>query len=118
MRYMRTLFCFFNQLEERLHKEKANKETDLSDLWNGFRSVIEASDGLGTFPFEQIADFLTEIGAFFPESAAFDQLYEVLTDKMVARRSEGRPRNVTQREDSRNLIRDCLTKQSVGSDAL
>ena len=78
-----------NQLQERLHKDKANRDTDLSDLWNEFRSVIEASDGLGTFPFEQIADLLTEIGAFIPESLAFDLLYEVLTDKMAARRSEG-----------------------------
>lgn len=78
-----------NQLEERLHKEKAKFETDLSDLWDEFRSVIEASDGLGTFPFEQIADLLTEIGAFIPESPAFDLLYEILTDKMAARRSEG-----------------------------
>ena len=76
-----------SQLEERLYKRKF--ETDLSDLWIEFTSVIEASDGLGTFPFEQIADVLTEIGAFIPESLAFDRLFETLTDKMAVRRSEG-----------------------------
>jgi len=59
------------------------------DLWDEFRSVIEASDGLGTFPFEQIADALTEVGQFVAESPAFDKLFETITDKTAARRTEG-----------------------------
>ena len=77
------------QVGERLHKRFSNDDIDLSDLWDEFRNVIEASDGLGTFPFESIADTLTQVGEFLPESANFDRLYETLTDKLALRRSEG-----------------------------
>jgi hypothetical protein len=61
----------------------------LDDLWNEFREVIEQAGGLGTFPFQSIADALTEVGTFIVESAAFDRLYETITDALAARRSEG-----------------------------
>jgi hypothetical protein len=64
-------------------------EKDLDSLWDEFRMVIEQSEGLGTFPFDSIADVLTEVGSFVPESAAFDRLYETMTDALAARRSEG-----------------------------
>jgi hypothetical protein len=63
--------------------------TALDDLWREFTSVIEKAEGLGTFPFESISDVLTEVGEFVPESAAFDSLYEALTDALAARKSEG-----------------------------
>jgi len=44
---------------------------------------------LGIFPFQSIADALTEVGAVIVESKAFDQLYETITDALAARRSEG-----------------------------
>jgi hypothetical protein len=75
------------EVMERVHF--GNDDIDLSDLWDEFRSVIEASDGLGTFPFESIADTLTQVGEFLPESPAFDRLFETLTDKLALRRSEG-----------------------------
>lgn len=77
------------QLVERKYNNALSDRDDLSDLWDQFRDVIEASDGLGTFPFEPLADLLTEIGEFIPESLAFDRLYESLTDKLAARASEG-----------------------------
>ncbi|CAN7604648.1 hypothetical protein [Pararhizobium sp. LjRoot238] len=58
-------------------------------LWDEFTQVIEDSKGLGTFPFEQMADTLTEVGEFIPECPEFDRLYEALTDAVVERRSEG-----------------------------
>jgi hypothetical protein len=61
----------------------------LDDLWNEFREVIEQADGLGTFPFQSIADALTEVGTFVVESVVFDRLYEAITDALAARRSEG-----------------------------
>jgi hypothetical protein len=61
----------------------------LDDLWNEFREVILQADGLGTFPFQSIADALTEVGSIIVESEAFDQLYETITDALAARRSEG-----------------------------
>src|SRR5258708_7984292 len=61
----------------------------LDDLWNEFREVILQADGLGTFPFQSIADALTEVGSVIVESEAFDQLYETITDALAARRSEG-----------------------------
>jgi hypothetical protein len=69
----------------------------LEGLWNEFRDLIVQAEGLGTFPFEPIANALTEIGEFVPESEAFDALYEALTDALVKRRSEGEAarRNMT-----------------------
>ncbi|MBV9428919.1 MAG: hypothetical protein JO084_14465 [Bradyrhizobiaceae bacterium] len=61
----------------------------LDDVWREFSSIIDKAKGLGTFPFESIADVLTEVGEFVPESAAFDSLYEALTDALAARKSEG-----------------------------
>jgi hypothetical protein len=70
--------------------ERAQKVGEsLDDLWAEFQLVIEESHGLGTFPFDAIADALTEVGEFIPESPAFDSLYEALTDALVERRSEG-----------------------------
>jgi len=73
----------------RLAQARHVDDENLDDLWNEFRAVIERADGLGTFPFQSIADALTEVGAFVTESAAFDQLYEAITDALAARRSEG-----------------------------
>lgn len=61
----------------------------LDDLWDEFRDVIKQADGLGTFPFQTIANVLTEVGTVVVESDSFDQLYEVMTDALAARRSEG-----------------------------
>jgi hypothetical protein len=61
----------------------------LDSLWVEFTEVIEKADGLGTFPFESLADILTEAGEFVLESVAFDALYETLTDALAARASEG-----------------------------
>jgi hypothetical protein len=61
----------------------------LDELWREFISVIEKAEGLGTFPFEPIANVLTEVGEYVPESSAFDSLYEALTDALAARKSEG-----------------------------
>jgi hypothetical protein len=73
----------------RLARDARTDDENLDDLWNEFRGVIEQADGLGTFPFQSIADALTEVGAVIVESAAFDRLYETITDALAARRSEG-----------------------------
>lgn len=57
-------------------------------LWVEFEELIKKVEGLGTFPFEPIAEALSEIGAAI-NSPAFDRLYEVLTDALAARKSEG-----------------------------
>ena len=58
-------------------------------IWREYKSVIEKAEGLGTFPFEATADILIEVGEFVPESDAFDELYEAVTDALAARKSEG-----------------------------
>ena len=61
----------------------------LDGIWIEFRSVIEQSHGLGTFPFESIVNALTQLGEFVPESEAFDTLYETLTVALAERKKEG-----------------------------
>lgn len=63
--------------------------SDFTPIWDEFRDLIVAAEGLGLFPFESVADILTELGGFVPESSSFDALYEVLTDALAKRRSEG-----------------------------
>lgn len=62
--------------------------TSLDPLWAEFEALIKKVKGLGIFPFEPIAETLTEVGVFM-NSTAFDQLYEVLTDALAIRKSEG-----------------------------
>ncbi len=73
----------------RLTQAAYSEGENLDDLWNEFRGVIEQAGGLGTFPFQSIADALIEVGEFVVESAAFDRLYETITDALAARLSEG-----------------------------
>jgi hypothetical protein len=73
----------------RLARAAHAHDENLDDLWNEFRGVIQQADGLGTFPFQSVADALTEVGSVVVESAAFDRLYETITDALAARRSEG-----------------------------
>lgn len=61
----------------------------LVHIWQEFIGLFEQAKGLGTFPFQPLAETLTQIGEFVPESEAFDKLYEALTDAMAARKSEG-----------------------------
>jgi hypothetical protein len=61
----------------------------LVDIWKEYTAVLRDAEGLGTFPFGSIADCLSEIGEFISESAAFDELYETMTDALAIRRSEG-----------------------------
>ncbi|MGX5851700.1 hypothetical protein ACWGTO_32335 [Mesorhizobium sp. PL10] len=61
----------------------------LIDIWKRFKVVMKDADGLGVFPFESIADGLTELGKHIPESPEFDELYEQVTDLLASRRSEG-----------------------------
>ncbi|AZG78179.1 hypothetical protein [Methylocystis rosea] len=61
----------------------------LDAIWTEFTSVIEQSRGLGTFPFESIANCLMQIGEFVPESETFDSLYESLTVALAERKKEG-----------------------------
>jgi hypothetical protein len=61
----------------------------LDPVWRQFIALIKQAEGLGTFPFQTLAEALTQIGDFVPESEAFDHLYEVLTDAMATRKGEG-----------------------------
>ena len=61
----------------------------LKDIWISFTDVIKRAEGLGTFPFESIAEALTKIGEFIDDSAEFDVLFETITDALAARSSEG-----------------------------
>ena len=77
-------------LNARLTQRATIKDPDALDgIWHEYKTLIEKAEGLGTFPFESIADVLTELGEFVPESEAFDELYEALTDALAARKSEG-----------------------------
>lgn len=67
----------------------ANPDDPLVDIWIEYEAVLKEAEGLGTFPFGSIADALTEIGGFIPESEAFDELYDTMTDALASRRSEG-----------------------------
>lgn len=61
---------------------------NLDCIWDEFTSVIKQSHGLGTFPFESIANVLTMLGEFVPDSPSFDTLYETLTDALAEREKE------------------------------
>lgn len=67
----------------------ADPPDDLTEVWNELLSVIAQADGLGTFPFMSIANTLTALGGFLPESPEFDSLYTALTDALVKRTTEG-----------------------------
>ena len=75
-----------SRLSERVAKDQKDP---LVDIWKEFLCVVREADGLGTFPFESIADTLTELGEHVPESPEFDELYERITDALAARRGEG-----------------------------
>lgn len=67
----------------------ANPQDSLVDIWIEFKSVLDDAEGLGTFPFGSFADVLTEMGTYVPESEAFDQLYDAMTNAVAKRVSEG-----------------------------
>ncbi len=77
------------ELMARITQAKHTDDENLDDLWNEFYDVVKKTDGLGTFPFQPIADALTEVGKFTVESKAFDRLYEAITDALAKRISEG-----------------------------
>ncbi|VBH31509.1 hypothetical protein [Burkholderia pseudomallei] len=66
-----------------------HRDDPLKDIWASFTDVIKRAKGLGTFPFESIADALTQIGEFIADSDEFDALFETITDALAARSSEG-----------------------------
>ncbi len=67
----------------------ADQSDSLVDIWKEFAVVIRDAEGLGTFPFQSIANALVEIGKFVPESIEFDTLYGVVTDALAGRSGEG-----------------------------
>lgn len=76
-------------MTQMLQRLTADQEDPLVDIWKEFSVVVKEAKGLATFPFLSIANALTEIGEFVPESDEFDSLYEALTDALVERSSEG-----------------------------
>jgi hypothetical protein len=79
---------------------------ELDDIWIEFYTVFEQAKGLGTFPFEQMADVLTQFGEFIPESEAFDHLYELLTDALAERRSEAEAAQRNSDRGYQKLVKD------------
>jgi hypothetical protein len=69
--------------------DREDHASNLDEIWEEFKNVISQSRGLGTFPFESIANTLTQLGDLVPESTAFDDLYEALTDALSERKKEG-----------------------------
>lgn len=66
-----------------------HREDPLKDIWVSFTEVIKRAKGLGTFPFANIAEALTQIGEFIADSDEFDTLFETITDTLASRSAEG-----------------------------
>lgn len=62
---------------------------ELNNVWEEFTGIVTQSRGLGTFPFDSIAQALTGLGDVVPDSIAFDILYEAVTDALAERQKEG-----------------------------
>jgi hypothetical protein len=84
----------------------------LGDIWTEYKNVLQEAEGLGTFPFGSFADTLTEIGEFVPESEAFDQLYDTMTDALARRLSEGEAAKKNSERGYQKLTKD-LPYQSI-----
>ncbi len=60
----------------------------MDGAWTELKRIVEASDVLGTYPFETLFSLAKEMGEHI-DSEAFDTFFETLIDAMRRRRSEG-----------------------------
>lgn len=74
---------------EMINRRHERPDEPMDDIWLGLCEVITGADGYGTFPFEELADSLTELGTYIKESDAFDTLYAVIAEVQSQRTGEG-----------------------------
>lgn len=61
----------------------------MDNIWVALREVVTGVDGYGTFPFEELAESLTELGNYVENSSAFDALFSVVAEVQAQRTGEG-----------------------------
>lgn len=76
----------FVEMINRCHDQPGES---MDDVWNGLREVLEASQGYGTFPFEEMVDSLSELGPYIKHSEPFDHLYAEMAELQAKRRGDG-----------------------------
>lgn len=76
-------------LVEMINRRHERPDEPMDDIWLELRAVITGAEGYGTFPFEELADSLTELGTFIKDSDAFDALYTVIAEVQAQRKGEG-----------------------------
>ena len=73
----------------RLNKAWASKDRAAEDaVWRSLTDIVRRSSSLGTYPIELVATLTERLGARL-DGEAFDAFFEVLTDVMRRRRSDG-----------------------------
>jgi tetratricopeptide (TPR) repeat protein len=76
-------------LVEMINRRHERPAEPMDDIWVALREVVTDADGYGTFPFEELADSLTELGDFIKDSDEFDELFSVIAEVQAQRRGEG-----------------------------
>lgn len=74
---------------EMIDRRHDHPDEPMDDVWNGLREVLRSSEGFGTFPFEEMVDSLSELGAYIKDSEAFDALYADMAELQAKRRGDG-----------------------------
>jgi len=74
---------------EMINRRHDRPDEPMDDIWVGLREVLTGSEGYGSFPFEELVDALSELGAHIRDSEAFDTLYAVMAELQAQRRGEG-----------------------------
>lgn len=74
---------------EMINRRHERPDQHMDDIWVALREVVTDADGYGTFPFEQIADSLTELGTYIKHSDPFDALFSAIAEVQAQRTGEG-----------------------------
>jgi hypothetical protein len=74
---------------EMINRRHERPDEPMDDIWAALREVVAGADGYGTFPFEQLADSLTELGTYIKHSDAFDALFSAIAEVQAQRTGEG-----------------------------
>lgn len=74
---------------EMINRRHEHPDEPMDDIWVALREVVAGADGYGTFPFEQLADSLTELGTCIKDSGAFDTLFSAIAEVQAQRTGEG-----------------------------
>lgn len=69
--------------------EAAINKISLDDAFSNLKKVLIKSEGLVEFPITSITQIIQELGDFYADSPAYDELFDVVVNLMKRRASEG-----------------------------